>query len=272
VDILFPDDIGWRKEKVIGEDRKEEKMRVVPLADIWFGHPLCDVSTLKSRLTWIANEPHVFCFFNGDGIFPVSGIRNKEDVKDEWDGRCGEFYGLINPIAHKLLWAQAGCFEDKMFETDYDPLKVYCGKDFWDVPYFRSPFSIGIHWAGNLFKFYCVHGRSSAQHQGTKANAMLRGISKIEHHDFIGTSHMRDSISVSPVRVIEDVVNFDLKRKNQYSFITSSFVQREDGEIVSREAKWDYPLPSRDQQNCALYKDGRCFLYRAPPTTNLVPL
>lgn len=267
-DIIFPDDIGWKKEKIGGEeDRKLEKMRIVPLADIWYGHLLCDEAGFKERLNWIAQEPHVFCFLNGDCIYPMTVKDDNEDDLDHWDYVCEQFYDLIKPITHKILWAQAGCFEDKMAIHHLDPIQTFCRKEEVDIPYFRTPVSIGIHWAGNLFKFYCIHGRSQAQKKGSKINALLKILSETCFNHFFVMSHIKDSIAAKPTRVIEDVVDFNLKETAQYALITPSFVKY-DG---SRDSKWGYPLPSRGQINCALYRNGDHFLYSSSPTTNLAP-
>lgn len=265
VDIIFPNNIGWKRERAGGEDRKLEKMRIVPLADIWFGHPLCDLAGFKERLAWIAHEDHVFCFLNGDCIYPMSV--SKDEAMDQWESRCNDFYELLEPVAHKILWAQAGCFEDKMDVNHFDPIETFCSEDYdgWNIPYFRTPVSVGIHWAGNLFKFYCIHGRSQAQKKGSKINALLKLLGETCFNHFFVMSHMRDAISAKPTRVVEDVTNFDLRERTQYALITPSFVKY-DG---SRDSKWGYPLPARGQVNCALYRDGDYFLYSSSPTTNL---
>ncbi|MFH1758953.1 MAG: hypothetical protein ABH822_00095 [Patescibacteria group bacterium] len=265
VDIIFPEDVGWKKERSIGdrEDRKKEKMRLVPLSDIWFGHQLCDQSSFEERINWIAQEPHVFCFLNGDCIHPRKTTKTAD--KKNWDKLCQEFYGLLNPIAHKILWAQGGCFEEKMQKAYYDPIQHFCNSH--NIPYFRTAMLVGVHWSGNLFTFCCIHGRGSSQKKGTKMNAAMRMLAQTEFTHFYVMSHMRDSISSKPTRVRENLFNFDLEEAVQYAFITPSFVKY-DG---SRDSIWGYPLPVRGQVNCVLYKNGAVFLYSSSPTTNLLP-
>jgi len=265
VDIIFPDDIGWKKERGAGsgEERKKEKMRIVPLSDIWFGHQLCDQTSFEERINWIAKDPHVFCFLNGDCVHPR---KTSSDIdKDNWDDLCNDFYDLLDPIAHKILWAQGGCFEEKMQKSYYDPIESFC--DCWNIPYFRTAMLVGIHWAGNLFTFCCIHGRGSSQKKGSKMNAAMRMLAQTEFTHFYVMSHMRDSISSKPTRAVEDVTNFDLREAIQYALITPSFVKY-DG---SRDSIWGYPLPVRGQANCVLYKNGDVFLYSSSPTTNLLP-
>lgn len=265
VDIIFPDDIGWRRERSdVKDEKKLEKMRIVPIADIWFGHKLHDAATFDERIAWIAREPHVFWFFNGDAIFPPTAaeIKAGKDLELHY-----ELKRKLMPIAHKWLWAQSGCFEDKTSgSSSFDPMEWMCSQ--WDVPYFRTPVSTGIHWAGNLFEFYCLHGKSQAQKKGTKLNAVLRILGEIEFRHFIVMSHIKDAIVSKPTRVVTDQRKFDLREQKQYAFITPSFVTY-DG---SREAKWGYPLPFRGQVNCALYKDGDYHLFSSSLPTDLVKL
>lgn len=265
VDIFMPDDIGWKNKKTDKEENLGqgggEKIRLVPLSDIWFNHELHDELSFKERIDWISRDNHVFCFFNGDAIYP--SFKTTDEGYDEFYKTMNAFVAKLSPIAHKVLWAQGGCFEDRLERTHFDPMNSICKK--WDIPYFTSALSAGIHWAGHLFTFYCVHGRSQAQKKGTKLNAVMRLVGEIEFFNYIVMSHIRDAINSKYIRVREDRINFDLQELKQYAFICPSFVKY-DG---SRESKWGYQLPFRGQVNCALYKDGDYHLYSSSPTTNL---
>ena len=251
----------------VGElgERKLEKMRIVPISDVWFGDELHDGPLFDERIAWILREPHVFWFFNGDAIKPPT-------IKEIKEGDLDKLYNQLRrkfaPIAHKWLWAQEGCFEGglhKIKET-FDPIGLMCQD--WNIPYFRTPHSVGIHWSGNLFRFYCIHGKSQAQKKGSKLNALSRIFGEIEFNHFYVMSHIRDAILSKPVRVSQDPVKFDLVERKQYAFITPSFVKY-DG---SRDAKWGYPLPSRAQVDCALYKDGDYHLNSSSIATGLIAI
>lgn len=263
VDIVFPTNIGWREKRTDdASKRKLEKMRIVPIADIWFGDRLHDANLFRERIAWIAREPHVFWFFNGDAIKPPA---TRKEI-DDFEKLCSEFREKLAPISHKWLWAQEGCFEAKLHNAKdtIDPIDDLCEE--WDIPYFRTPMSVGIHWAGNLFKFYCIHGKTQAQKKGSKINAIARVLGEVEFNHFYVMSHIKDAIFRKQLRISQDPERFDLLERKQYLFITPSFVKY-DG---SRDAKWGYPLPARSQVNCVLYIDGDYHFYSSPVATGLV--
>jgi len=241
VAILFPDDLSWRR------------MRIVPLADFWFGHKLFDRSSMEEKIGWILSSPHVFCCFNGDGIYPRRIRKENEEDQGEWDRLDEEFTRLLAPIAHKMLWAQAGCFEDVMVERYYDSMKNFCEK--FDIPYFRTPLSAEIHWAGNIFSFHCVHGKSASVEKGAKINAALKSSLKEDFHNYFVMSHIRDSITKKTIRRVEDIFDFDLKEREQHVLITPSCINYDE----SREAKRGQLIASRGQSNADLQRDGGYF-------------
>lgn len=241
VAIFFPNDVSWKK------------IRVVPLADFWYGHKLCDRASIEEKIGWIVSTPHVFCCFNGDGIYPMKVRKNNKEDEERFAQISDEFTELLAPIAHKMLWAQAGCFEDKLFETHYDPMENFCLT--FKIPYFRTPLSAEIHWVGNNFRFHCVHGKSHSVEKGSKMNAALKPLIKEEFHHFFVMSHIRDSITKTSIRVNEDIFTFDLPEVNQYNIITPSCIHYDE----SKEAKRGQLIASRGQSNAMLYRDGTYF-------------
>lgn len=262
VDIIFPDDIGWKGKK----PSDKEKMRIVPLADIWFGHHLHKEATFDERIAWIKDDPHVFCFLNGDIVHP-STVKERKDGKLQND-ILPALMEKFRPIAHKILWAQAGCFEDKLMESkdSFDPVDYLCSE--WDIPYFRDPISVGIHWAGNLFEFFCIHGKSTANKKGSKLNAVLQVLSNIEFRHFIVMSHIKDSIFNKPVRVMPNIKTFDIDERKQFVVTTPSFTRYKG----SQGAKRGYQHPFGGQMNFTLYKDGDYHLYVSGVGSNFFEL
>jgi len=254
--------IGWKGKK----SSDKEKMRIVPFADVWFGHHLHKEATFDERIAWIKDDPHVFCFLNGDIVHPFTARDRKE----------GKIQNIIlpalmeklRPIAHKILWAQAGCFEDKLMESkdSFDPVEFLCSE--WDIPYFRDPVSVGIHWAGNLFEFFCIHGKSAANKKGSKLNAVLQVLSNIEFRHFIVMSHLKDSIFNKPVRVIPNIETFDMDERKQFVVTTPSFTRYKG----SQGAKRGYQHPFSGQMNFTLYKDGDYHLYVSGVGSNFFEL
>ncbi|MBU1178975.1 hypothetical protein KKB69_01385 [Patescibacteria group bacterium] len=261
VAINFPDDVGWRKREK--NKNRKEKIRIVPISDVWLQYPnphhLHDEANFNERLNWIEREDHVFAILNGDILYP----RDYGPTKTRGQNFAKVVNSLrakLTPIAHKILWAQAGCFEERHSKTAglFDPIKHLCGE--WNIPYFETPCSNVICWKGNLFSFYCIHGRSAAQKHGAKLNAAVRPLVFNEFTHFFVMSHIRDKKTRKVRRVRRNIEATGLSLEKQYAVICPSFVKYDE----SREAKWGYIPPSRGQMNLVVYADGDYHVYTSP--------
>jgi transposase len=255
VAINLPSDVGWRKKT--RKKHRKEKIRIVPISDVWLKHPRHDGANFEERLNWIARESHVFAILNGDILYPQPFGSKKERGKN-FAKVVEELRVKLSPISHKILWAQAGCFEEKYERTDelFDPIEYLCNE--WDIPYFKTPCYNIISWKKHLFYFYCIHGRSVAQKRGSKLNAAVRPLEFTEFTHFFVMSHIKDNITKKIRRVRRGLV--DLILKKQYVAICPSFVKYDE----SREARWGYVPPSRGQLNFVLYANGDYHLYTSP--------
>lgn len=266
IDVVFNNDVIPKDAK--SKDAKnaesgEEKIRIVPLSDIWFGSPSHEGAVFDECISWIARERHVFWFFNGDAILPPKAKDLKEGKLNDL---VAELRAKLAPIAHKCLWAQAGCFERKLRETAdaFDPMEYLCSE--WGIPYFQDPLSAGVHFSGKLFKFYCIHGHSLAQKKGSKLNALTGILPSVEFCNYTVMSHVGDAMSLKRVRVTQDIEAFDLVERKQYLFTTPSF-KRYDG---SREAQRGHGIPFKGQINAAIFKNGDYHLYVSSAGSNFV--
>ena len=247
--VFFPNTINWKK------------IRVTPISDVLFGNPACDIDGFDERLQWIAREHHVFAFINGD-IFQALAAKEKVEL---WP-LVELIQQKLAPVAHKILWAQQGCQEAKILANSkegIDPLKIICEN--FSIPYFDNPVYSEIHWKGQIFTFYCIHGLSQAQKKGAKLNAVIRSLEFLEHTHFIAMSHIKDSMAKKVMRIRRDRTNFDLLEKKQFPFICPSFVKY----FRSIEARKGYSPPSRGQISCALYADGDYHLYVSSPSLGI---
>lgn len=253
VAIIFPDKLGWKK------------IRVIPISDVLYNDDEKDHDRtgFEERINWISREPHVFCFLNGD-IFkkPAKGER------DSFDFYVYDLIEKLKPIAHKILWVQQGCQEEKIENLECincDPLETVC-KELGIENYFKAPIYAEIHWEGRIFTFFCIHGTSSARKKGSKLNAVIQLLDSLEWTQFIAYSHIKDSIVKKKDKIVEDRVNFKLLTdRKQYLFICPSFRKYYFGE----EAKKGIAPPSRAQIDCTLYANGDYHLYPSSPAIGL---
>ncbi len=251
--IIFPRNLGWKK------------IRVIPVSDALYNDSAKDHDRVgfDERINWIGREPHVFCFLNGD-IFK----KPAKDEKDSFDFYVYDLIEKLRPIAHKILWAQQGCQEEKIEELagiNYDPLETVCG-ELGIENYFKAPIYVEIHWEGHIFTFFCIHGTSSARKKGHKLNAVYQLLEFLEWTNFIVYSHIKDSIKDKMVKVVQDRTNFELiKDKKIYLVICPSFKKY----YFSEEAKKGITPPSRSQADCLLESDGDYHLITASPSIGL---
>jgi len=243
--------------------KKKEKMRIVPISDVWLQfpspHPLHDEVNFDERINWIKREKHVFAILNGDILYP----RNYGPIKirgDEFSQVVDRLREKFAPIAHKILWAQAGCFEEKHAKLVglFDPIKYLCEE--WNIPYFETPCYNVISWKKNLFYFFCIHGKSTAQKHGAKLNAVVRPLAFNDFTHFFVMSHIRDNKTRKVRRVRKKPGGAGLTLEKQYAVICPSFVTYD----KSREAKWGYIPPSRGQLSLVLYASGDYHVYASP--------
>ncbi|MDP1629126.1 MAG: hypothetical protein Q8L57_00745, partial [bacterium] len=189
VAIIFPEKLGWKK------------IRIIPISDVLYNdsEKNHDRAGFEERINWIAREPHVFTFLNGD-IFkkPAKGER------DSFDFYVFDLIEKLRPIAHKILWVQQGCEEERIESLlGEDSLETVC-VELGIANYFKAPIYAEIHWEGQIFTFYCIHGTSAARKKGSKLNAVVQLLESLELTQFIAYSHIRDSIAKKKNKVCED--------------------------------------------------------------------
>lgn len=206
-------------------DRKWDKIKVVPLADVHFGAQACMVEKLREYVNWIATNDNVFAFLNGDMLENSHGDSNKGVSVYEQGVRprdqVTELAHILAPIAHKILWAIPGNHEDRSRNRDYDPLERLC--QLLDIPYSYEPVYVDVLWKGSVFSFHAKHGNTSSQTKGGKMNAAARPQEFQDFCMFTIMSHVHDGDVSRNTRICRDRVNFALVFRKQYVVITPSF-------------------------------------------------
>ncbi len=229
---------------------KWKKINIVPISDVLFGGPECDMDLFDQYIGWLLSEDHAFAFLNGDILAPVP---KRGLPKDEYDHLMFAYQLQIKiaPVAHKILWAQQGDEEEKVYQKEnVDPLQSVCEE--MGIPYFNEPVYADVCWNGHIFSFFCFHGRTSALLKGTKINAALRPRDFQEHTMFTVMGHAGDGMSKEVVRLCQDPVNFQIIEGREYYLICPSFRKY----FGSPNAKKGYPPLSKGALSCRIYANG----------------
>lgn len=219
--IQFPDDLRW------------DRIVVLPGADAHFGSASHDRVAFNKWLGEIKRKENTFGIIPGDALenaLPDSpGGAIFDQVMRPRD-QIEQFTEKIRPIAHKILWAQAGNHEARSKKRcDLDPLFYIC-KDL-GIPYFEEPVFVNILWKGCIFSFYCQHGSTSAQTEGGKVNKAAGPLKFIDFVMFLVMAHVHDkttnkTLKICRKRVFDEkggIIETELLEKKQYVVICPSF-------------------------------------------------
>lgn len=236
--VSFPDDFIHRK------------IKIVPLDSILFGDSAHDEKRFESVIGKIARSPNMFCFLNGDIIAHVT--RGKKDMKEQiLLERCVEFARKMKPIAHKILWAQQGCLEERAMRLQlFDPLQYFC--EFYEVPYFTEPVYIDLMWRDHIFTFWAMHGHSTAQVKGAKMNALRRPAKPHEFTHFMLMGHIGDTIWNRIPKLVRNPVVCRIEAKEEFHVILAAFKKY----FGTRAARRGYTPSSNTDVVCVIYPDG----------------
>lgn len=249
---------AWSREKsgqpygvvTFPADFNHQKIRIIPLDGILYGDPAHDDERFDVIIRKIAKEPNTFCFFNGDVIAEIKGGKREEREQILLE-RSVEFAKKVQPIAHKILWAQQGCLEARSHsQQGFDPLEHFCNK--LDIPYFKEPVYIDLFWGNQLFTFWAMHGHSTAQVKGAKMNALRRPATMHEYTHFIIGGHVGDAIWNRTVKVIRNPVAGRLDAKEEFQVIIGNFKKY----LGTRAARRGETPPTNETVVLYVYPDG----------------
>lgn len=238
--ITFPDSLDLKKIKIL------------PLADAWFGDNLHDSPRFDEYIQWIAKNKEAFVILNGNILRPF-----KIDEEYRFYSTILALKEKLRPIAHKILWALSGGNEEKSARSLYDPLGVLCDDlaiEGLPVPHYTEPVYADIHWRGNIFTFFCFPGMTTAQTKGGKINAAIRPTFYQEVVNFTIMGKAMDKMVMTQPRISRNTKHFKLEYKGQYVVICPSFKRY----FGSAEAKKGYKPPSWGTVSCNLFSDGKC--------------
>jgi hypothetical protein len=170
-------------------------VRIAPTSDIHFGNPYCSLRHLDKHIEYIASDPTIYTFLNGDMIECVTRYSKGEIHKQASSpGKQRDF--IINkflPIKHKVLGVTQGNHERRIEDVDVagDIAKAL------GVPYRAEGMLLKISFGGGnsghpekpyVYWGYFTHGYGGARTKSAKAVKVER-IGNWIFADFFVMSH-----------------------------------------------------------------------------------
>lgn len=231
-------------------DFNHQKIRIIPIDRICYGAQDHDAERFDAILNKLAREPNTFCWLNGDIITELKGGK-KEERERALVALAAAFSEKMRPIAHKILFAQQGCFEERSLRNQgFDPLAHFCY--LLNIPYFREPVYIDLYWGDHLFTIWTMHGHSVAQLKGSKINALRRPAQIHEYTNFMIMGHIGDSIWNRVPKVCRNPARGALEQREEFHIILGSFTKY----LGTRSARRGEIPPSNETIVLYLYPDG----------------
>jgi hypothetical protein len=227
-----------------------QKMRIIPIDGILYGDPAHDAERFDAIVKKIAREPNTFCFLNGDIIAETKGGKRefREQILIE---RSVQFQKKMQPIAHKIMWAQQGCIEARsLSQQGFDPLEHFCTE--LKIPYFLEPVYIDLIWGQKMFKLWAMHGHSTAQVKGAKMNALRRPAQMHEYTHFVLMGHVGDAIWNRVPKICRNTVEGRLDALEEFHVILGNFKKY----LGTRSARRGETPPSNETVVLYIYPNG----------------
>lgn len=207
---------------------KWKKIRVVPMGDINYGHPLYDKKRMEKYVEWISRDEHVFTFLNGNCFSKItdSKVFNKifEDFRKE----------IYEPLKNKILFIVGGPNEKAMQahkKISINPLKILADLDSRNkIPFFPDQAHVVLSFqdSGKHLKMFAIHGESNAVKVGAKLNAAMDF--NFADADVVIVSNLNYT-SVKRVEILTPCPNcpngLDVEQKKKYIITLPSFLKYE---------------------------------------------
>ena len=192
-----PDPIGFMEFEyyAINLSSKLKMVKIAPTSDIHYGNPSCSLKHLQKHIEYIASDPELYTFLNGDLIECVTKTSKGEIYKQI--GSPGDqrdfIIDMFKPIKHKVLGVTQGNHEARITELDV------CGDiaRALGVPYRAEGMLLKISFGGGnnrmpdkpyVYWLYFTHGYGGARTKGAKA-VKLERVSAWLHADAYIMSH-----------------------------------------------------------------------------------
>lgn len=209
-----------------------EKLYILPISDIHYGDPLCDIGKLDRYLDWAKNN-NAYLILNGDlaDCALINSIGNVYRQKINPQEQLDFLYEYFKPWKEKILGIVSGNHELRIFrssgiditkelarllEVEYDMdsliFKISLGSD-------RGRKSRQVS-----YLIYVTHGWGNGRTAGAKINMIesLNGI--VSNADIYIASHIHKAIASQNTIFWVDDKNNSITSKKQFFISSGSFL------------------------------------------------
>ena len=232
----------------------KERIKIVPISDVHYGHNKCNVPRLKRLLEYIKDNDDVYAFINGDLIENSSKHSVGSGVYEQ-NGtpttQLSEILSLLAPIAHKILWSIGGNHEERSYREVGIDIGQFIASQL-EIPYFDEPVYVDIFWGKNCFKVFDQHGASGSVTIGGKMNKAMAPAAWNDFTNFFIMGHVHDKINKDLQKIIRNQSEFRLEFKKQYVVVCASFLDY----FGTYGARKGYAPTSLGLTSLKLYKNG----------------
>jgi hypothetical protein len=184
---------------------KIDKLELLQITDIQFGHKQCDVNKLHEYLSWVLAEPQRYIVLGGD-LVDAGHAQSKgspfEQIGDPQE-EIWKFVKILAPVRHRILGYVGGNHDRRSIPTFGDLGKSIAsilmipyspGKQHIDIVFGQhKPFKISMHHSG-------PGGGSTI---GAVANSLARLMSQSDSQLYL-TGHLHQAVTIPASREVRD--------------------------------------------------------------------
>ena len=205
---------------------------IVPIGDLHFGDPHCDVDKVKRYLAWVAERDNAFILLNGD----LANIAIASSVSDTYSETVPVreqrkfLVKLLEPVADRILGMTGGNHEHRITKETGDDITEIIAT-ILGVPYFEDEMwlkvSLGTGRNGKrvAYSIYMTHGFGGGRRPGGKANN-LETVAEISGCDVVITSHTHTMMALPLVKFVPDLQNNCVREVKQVAVSTGGYLKR----------------------------------------------
>ena len=204
---------------------KHNKIELLHISDVQFGHKCCRVDKLIEYRDWILAAPNRFCFFGGDMI-DAWRVGSPGMGYDNWFSPESQFYKfcvLMAPLKHRILGFVGGNHERRGLAGGFDLGSLMAMV--LEVPYSDGAQMVSIHFGKHKpFKAYIWHGRGAARTLGGQVNMTRAAVPNDEAQVYL-SGHIHNAFITSGWHSRRDNGRFTMTSEKYYVISTTSFMR-----------------------------------------------